>query len=227
MDTLVAAQSELVREPPLLSVCFIVPFFKEWMIAIRQGGMTHLWPCTPEVVALWATSFLSDAMINSCRPFVATDWAMPLLYEIAVSCEVMWCAIIGCVVPTGSHVRRCGSKRVMLTHSFAYAEWTAIILCSVAHLGLPLMGMTIWTIRACPMHLSPAVWSNADIAQVCIFGMVPLLLQLWAEQADVWALLLFGLQFGLLAGQLLLPMPADCGASLLVSHQLVLSKLCG
>ncbi len=55
------------------------------------------------------------------------------------------------------------------------------------------MEMTIGTIRAYPMHLSAAVWGNVNIAQVCIFGMVPLLLQLWAEQADVWTLLLFGL----------------------------------
>ena len=55
------------------------------------------------------------------------------------------------------------------------------------------MGMTIWTIRACPMHLSPAVWGDVDIAQVSVLGVVPLLLQLWAELADVWNLLLSGL----------------------------------
>jgi len=55
------------------------------------------------------------------------------------------------------------------------------------------MGMTIWTIRACPMHLLPAFWGDVDTAQVSVLGMVPLLLQLWAEQADVWTLLLFGL----------------------------------
>ncbi len=54
------------------------------------------------------------------------------------------------------------------------------------------MGMTIWTIRAYPMHLSPAVWGDVDIAQVSVLGVVPLLLQLWAELADVWTLLLFG-----------------------------------
>ncbi len=56
------------------------------------------------------------------------------------------------------------------------------------------MGMTIWTIRACPMHLSPAVWGDVDIAQVSVLGVVPLLLQLWAELADVWTLLLSGLR---------------------------------
>ena len=55
------------------------------------------------------------------------------------------------------------------------------------------MRMTIWTIRACPMHLPMAVWGDEYVAQVSIFGLVPLLLQLWAEQADVWTLLLFGM----------------------------------
>jgi len=118
---------------------------------------------------------------------------MPLLCEIAVSCEVMWCAIIGCAVPAGSHVGSFESNRVVLTPSFAVAEWTAIILCSVVHLGLPLMGMTFWTTRACPMHLSLAVWGDVDIAPVSVLSMVPLLLQLWAEPADVWTLLLSGL----------------------------------
>jgi len=81
----------------------------------------------------------------------------------------------------------------VLTHFLAFAEWAAIILCSVCHLGLPLMGMTIWTIRACPMHLSPAVWGDVDIAQVSVLGVVPLLLQLGAEPADVWTLQLSGL----------------------------------
>ena len=119
MDTLVTAQPELVREQLLLGICFSVPFLEEWMIAFRQGGMTHLWPCALEIIALRTTRFLSSATMNMCQPFVATDWAMPLLPAIAGSCEVMWCAIIGCAVPGGSHIRGFGSQRVVLTYSLA------------------------------------------------------------------------------------------------------------
>ena len=63
----------------------------------------------------------------------------------------------------------------------------------VVTLGLPQMGMTIWTIGVCPMHLTLAVWGDLDTAQVSVFSMVPLLLQLWTEPADVWTLLLIGL----------------------------------
>ena len=193
MDALVTAQPELVKEQALLGICFSVPFFEECVITLSQGGLLHPWPCTLEIIALRTPRFLTNAMADSCQPFVATDWAMPLLCEIAVSCEVMWCAIIGCAVPAGSHVGSLGSNRVVLTHFLAFAEWGAIILCSVCHLGLPLMGMTFWTIRACPMHLSLAVWGDVDVAPVSILSMVPLLLQLWAEPADVWTLLLSGL----------------------------------
>ena len=55
------------------------------------------------------------------------------------------------------------------------------------------MEITIWTIRACPTHLLAAVCDDVNISQVSVPGMVPLLLQLWAELADVWTLLLFGL----------------------------------
>ena len=163
------------------------------MVAFRQGGMSHLWPCTPEVTTLRAARFTSYAVTDLCQPFVATDWAVPLLFEMAGSCEVMWCAFVGCAVPAGSHIRGFSSHRVMLTHFPASAEWAAIIPCSVCHFGLPPMRMTIWTIRACPMHLPMAVWRDEYVAQVSICDMVPLLLQLWAKQADVWTLLLFGL----------------------------------
>jgi len=162
------------------------------MVAFCQRGMSHLWPCTLELTALRATRVTSNAIIDLCQPFVATDWAVPLLLEMAGSCEVMWCAFIGCAVPAGSHIRGSSGHRVMLTHFPASAEWAAIILCSACHLSLPLMGVTIWTVRACPVHLPMAVWGDEYVAQVSICGMVPLLLQLWAKQADVWTLLLFG-----------------------------------
>ena len=178
MDMLVTAQRELVRKQPLLGIRLTVPLLEECMVAFRQGGMPHLWPCTIEVIALRATRFLSNAIIDSCQPFVATDWAVPLLLEMAGSCEVMWCAFIGCAVPAGSHIRGFIGHRVMLTHSPAFAKRAAIIVCSVCHFSLPPMRVTIWTIRACPMHLQTAVWGDEYVAQMSICGIVPLLLQL-------------------------------------------------
>ena len=41
-----------------------------------------------------------------------------------------------------------------------------------------------------PRHPPFGVRSDDDVAKVSILGMVPLMLQHWAEQADVWTLLL-------------------------------------
>ncbi len=73
VDTLVTAQRELVREQPLLGVCLTVPILEECMVAFRQGGMSHLWPCTLELTALRAARFTSNAIIDLCQPFVPTD----------------------------------------------------------------------------------------------------------------------------------------------------------
>ena len=50
--------------------------------------------------------------------------------------------------------------------------------------------MAIWALIASPPHLPAAVRPDEDVAKVSILGTVPLALQQWAEQADVWALLL-------------------------------------
>jgi hypothetical protein len=119
MNTLVTAQRELVREQPLLGIGFSVPVLQEWMIAFCQSGQPLSWPCTLHIIALRATILPRNSRQDLCQPFVATDVAMPLLSVMAVSCEVMWCAIIGCAVPAGSHTGGFGSNRVMLTDSFA------------------------------------------------------------------------------------------------------------
>ena len=119
MNTLVTAQRELVREQPLLGIGFSVPILEEWMIAFRQSGPTHCWPCTLHIIALRATMLPRNSRHDLCHPSVATDMAMPLLLVIAICCEVMRCAIIGCAVPAGSHIGGFGSNRVVLTDSSA------------------------------------------------------------------------------------------------------------
>ncbi len=89
------------------------------MIAFRQSGLTHSWPGTLKLIAFRATSVVCNMREDSCQPSVATDVAMPLLLVIAVSCEIMRRAVIGCAVPAGSHIGGFGSNRVVLTDSSA------------------------------------------------------------------------------------------------------------
>ena len=52
------------------------------------------------------------------------------------------------------------------------------------------MRMAIWALIASPPHLSCSVRLDEDVAKMGISGMIPLALQHWAEQTDVWAMLL-------------------------------------
>ena len=49
------------------------------------------------------------------------------------------------------------------------------------------MRMAVWALVASPPHLPVAVRPDKDVAKMSILGMIPLALQHWAEQADVWA----------------------------------------
>ena len=52
------------------------------------------------------------------------------------------------------------------------------------------MRMAIRALVTAPPHLSVSVRLDEDVAVVNILGVMPLALQHWAEQADVWTLLL-------------------------------------
>ena len=48
----------------------------------------------------------------------------------------------------------------------------------------------MWALITPPPHFPVSVRLDEDVAMVSILGMVPLTLQYWAKQADVWTLLL-------------------------------------
>ena len=48
------------------------------------------------------------------------------------------------------------------------------------------MTMAKWTLITLPPHLPVAVSLDDGVAKMSIPGMIPLALQYWAEQADVW-----------------------------------------
>ena len=49
--------------------------------------------------------------------------------------------------------------------------------------------MTSWTFTALPPNLPRAARFDDDVAEMVIFGLIPLLLQQGVQEADVWALL--------------------------------------
>ena len=94
------------------------------------------------------------------------------------------------IVPLGCSPWRYGGQAVVFAHLVAAAPWAAIAIGSVFDRCCPLMQVAVWTSITFPGHFPTAKWLNHNIAQVSISSMVPLPLQTWAEEADVWRPLL-------------------------------------
>ena len=52
------------------------------------------------------------------------------------------------------------------------------------------MQVAIWALLTLPRHFSAALCSDDNTAKVSVRSMIPLLLQRWSQQADVWTCLL-------------------------------------
>ena len=53
--------------------------------------------------------------------------------------------------------------------------------------GHPFVWQPTWALVTDPPHAHVVAGCDLLVGQMLIFGMMPLLLQLWPEQADVWA----------------------------------------
>ena len=53
--------------------------------------------------------------------------------------------------------------------------------------GHPFVWQPTWALVTDPPHTHVVAGCDLLVCQVLIFGMMPLLLHLWPEQADVWA----------------------------------------
>ena len=78
----------------------------------------------------------------------------------------------------------------MLTHPSACAEGTGPASRPELNLCFPSMRVAEWALVTLPPHLPAAVRSDEDLSKMSILGMIPLVLQHWAEQADVRTLTL-------------------------------------
>jgi len=57
--------------------------------------------------------------------------------------------------------------------------------------GHPFMWESTWTLITHPPNPNVAVRLDNDVSQVKVLGMVPLLLDLWPEEADIWPTMLY------------------------------------
>lgn len=160
-----------------------VPPLHHWVITVCQDRVL----LTRLLVALCSTDraarFPARAVVNLGIPF------MPMLtnpgHSRTAASHIIMCSARVLVTELSSNSRVFGGKRVMLTKSFVGAVRTTCAIGSVTNFCLPLMRVVIWALIAYPPDLPAVFGCHDDVAKVVIPGGMPLMLQQWAELADV------------------------------------------
>ena len=109
------------------------------------------------------------AGMTACHDLV---WGHPILGCIPV-CRNSWGYIQERVVMAQTVV---AAKRAPTVH-----------ILPVIDSGQPVMRQPTWALVTAPPHTQITAGSDLPVSQMLVFGMMPLPLQLWPEQADVGA----------------------------------------
>ena len=116
-------------------------------------------------------------------------FAPPKNLLCTASCVAMSCALIP-VTELHSNVRTLRGQRIVLTHFFVGTEGAGRAPRPEINTSFPGMRMAGGALVTAPPHLSCSVRLDEDMPKMTVFGMIPLVLQYWTEQTDVWVLLL-------------------------------------
>ena len=143
--------------------------------------------------AIWTSCAVTSALVDSCFPLTATLTA-PTSLLIATDCELVRAELV-LLTPLTKQMTCPGGQGVVLADLLVCTERTPTALPPfparpAVGCCQPFVWMAIWTLTAGPPDLGVGVRFDNDVAKVNIAEMVPLALQKWAEEANVWALLL-------------------------------------
>ncbi len=136
--------------------------------------------------ALWTPTPVDDFSIYLGLPAVTTRWAEPVPACVTV-CHNLVCSqpILGCV-PVGYHSWGHGQQSVVLTQTVVSAKRALTVpILPVADSGQPFVQKPTRTLVTTPPHTQTAAGCDVPVSQELTFGMMPLPLQLWPQQADV------------------------------------------
>ena len=184
MHWLAAAKSDLLWVNAVYLIALIVP--------LRQAGRLSFSKCGLRMIdflcltALGTTGPGKDTLCNRCLPFPLANRALPFSPKAAASHHLLWCLFILAVAPVLSYIRCYGSKGVVHAHPFITAEGAACASCSALNRCCPDVWLSSWAIVALPHSLLVTVRLDLDWTQVAAPVGMPLLLQLRAQQTDVW-----------------------------------------
>ena len=206
---LVAFQLCVVRIVATDVIALVIPLCQKRMLTLCKGWMFDDCPSGGTLTAARLHRYPS---IRRGSPSVATDLAMPASWLIAVgyysirSAQGSICLVVPLSCSPWSH----NGQAVVLAHLAAAALRAACAPASVADCCCPVMQVAVWTSITSPCHFPIAEWLDHNIAQVSISSMVPLPLQSWTEEADVWPCLLCFLALIWVSTQNLMLQPPAC-----------------
>ena len=187
------AQSDPVWSPAKPHVGFPVPFSQQMRGAIADAGL----PCLDAaglMGTLGTSSPLDWSAHYSGSPAVATEATPPRCLDGGACCHSLWRTCpIGLPVPLHCHLWVVVGQIIAGARCFATLVGASGAQCAIAYSRLPLVRQSGLAQAAAPPGLSGALGRYDDAAQVGISLVVPLLLQVWSQPADIRASLLIRL----------------------------------
>ena len=93
------------------------------------------------------------------------------------------------MIPVLSYMRCQRGQGVVRADGNTGTERTVTAFRSVFDRRFPLMRLAMWALVTLPPSLSVRMWLHHYAAKMIVFGMMPLLLQIWLQAADVWSVL--------------------------------------
>jgi len=144
---------------------------------------------TPCRIAFRAPRIGCNTVANACSPLVTAYMAFPTSCYAAPPCIVIWCEIVFSMIPVLSYMRCQRGQGVVRADGNTGTERTVTAFRSVFDRRFPLMRLAMWALVTLPPSLSVRMWLHHYAAKMIVFGMMPLLLQIWLQAADVWSVL--------------------------------------
>lgn len=110
----------------------------------------------------------------------------PVGMHIALGSVVVRSQLILLVVPVQCNIWSFCCQRVVAAHCIAAAIGTARACCPAEYSGLPYVWVTIWASVTHPLCCLVAIRLDDKAAKMSIGSLVPLLLQVRLQMADIW-----------------------------------------
>ena len=189
MNLFYASKSDFIRVKTCLLISVVIKLHHHRVITGCQGRLSDVSHCLLGTVG--TASFVDNFDNHRCCPTVSTCWAQPVPACATAGHHLICChPILGCVPVGCSRWCHC-QKQVVVAKTSIDTERTLVIhALPLTDLGQPLMRQSMGTLITCPPDAQITARMNLYVSQVLISDMMPLLLYVGYELADVWPFVL-------------------------------------